>query len=132
MQSAWEHDDAEPDSPRKREAEPEEEESRYGIDKRQPPTKRRRMGTQMDAHTVYTTDEDDEDEDEDDDEDGNGDGDEPEEGELLVHTVGDSDSETARHEDEYDTSIAETKESRAERRRSYWLSKSGGGIDLED
>ena len=62
VQSAWEHADADSDATHRRDAEPEVdvevEESRYGIDKRQPPSKRRRVGAEIDMHTVYTTDDD--------------------------------------------------------------------------
>lgn len=108
----------------KRAANGDEDESRYDIrDKRQPPTKRRRMGTQKDIHTVYTSDEDE------DDVDGGRGGDER----LVVHAHLDGDldeSETdsvAAEEAEYDISL-EDKASKIQRKRSFWLSK--GVIDL--
>ena len=56
LESGEEHEDA------KRAANADEEESRYDIrDKREPPAKRRRIGTQQDMHTVYTSDEDEDD-----------------------------------------------------------------------
>lgn len=116
VRSAWEHADAERDTTHKREAEPEVEESRYGIDRRQPPTKRRRMGAEIDMHTVYTTDDDEESEDEDKNKgEMKGDG-------VVVHTI-DSGSETGDEEEEYDVSLSSNKSEKAERTRSYWLSK---------
>ena len=109
VQSTWEHADAEHDAAHGRDAEPDVEESRYGIDKRQPPSKRRRVGAEIDMHTVYTTDDD-----EDSEEDG-GEG-------VVVHTV-DSGSGTGEEEDEYDVSFSSNKSEKTERKRSYWLSK---------
>jgi non-canonical poly(A) RNA polymerase PAPD5/7 len=120
VDSAWKQADSEPDTTRKREAVEEVEESRYGIDKRQPPAKRRRVGTQVDAHTVYTTDEDDDSEVEE------GEADEMDGEELVVHMGSGTHSETGKEEAEYDTSLRKDK---AERKslRSYWLSKA---VDL--
>lgn len=118
VQSAWQHADADHEPVNKQEAETEVEESRYGIDKRQPPRKRRKMNAEIDVHTVYTTDEDDEDEV------GGSSSGRREDGELLVHTVHDSGSDTGKEEAEYKTSP-----SKAAERRSYWLSK-GVGLDL--
>lgn len=48
----WE-EDSDHGPPEGREAEvDEDDESRYGIDRRQPPKKRRKTGTNMDLHTV--------------------------------------------------------------------------------
>lgn len=118
VQSAWKGADADHEPVHKQEAETEAEESRYGIDKRQPPRKRRKMNSEIDVHTVYTTDEEDEDEV------GGGSSGRQEDGELLVHTVHDSGSDTGKEEAEYKTST-----SKAAERRSYWLSK-GVGLDL--
>ena len=116
VQLAWEHADAENDATHRRDAEPEVEESRYGIDRRQPPAKRRRIGSEIDAHTVYTTDDDDsESEDEDRPQDRRS-------GDVLVHTV-ESDSDTGKEEAEYDVASPPPKSEKAERTRSYWLSK---------
>lgn len=105
-----------------------EDESRYDIqDKRQPPAKRRRTGTQRDAHTVYTSDEDD------DEADNNRGGNER----LVVHAdlgtdnIGhssgsDSDS-VAAEESEYDV-FSDNKTPKNKRNRSFWLSK--GVVDL--
>lgn len=99
------------------------EESRYDIqDKKQPPLKRRRLGTEHDIHTVYTSDEDEED--------GLsvGGGNEH----LIVHTdiSGGSDADSvAAEEAEYavDGDGDEAK-ARHNLKRSYWLSK--GGVSL--
>ena len=116
VESAWKQADSEHDVTRKHTAGDEEEESRYGIDKRQPPAKRRRVGAEIDAHTVYTTDEDSEEEGEADDDEDNGD--------LVVHMGDDDGSDTGKEEAEYDTSPNNQKTGK---KRSYWLSK---GIDL--
>ena len=103
----------------------EEEESRYDIDARQqPPKKRRRTGTKLDTH-IYTFDEDD---DEDDDDDGPP---------LVVYTSAGSDDEghlaasnLSAEEAEYDIGSTggdpdapDSKTEKAQKKRSYWLSK---------
>lgn len=107
----------------------EEDESRYDIrDKRQPPAKRRRLGTRQDQHTVYTSDEDD-------DEAVNvrgGDGklvlhaDLDESGSESSERGGSESDSVAMEEAIYDTP-GEDETSKSQRKRSYWLSK---GVDL--
>ncbi|KAI0693342.1 hypothetical protein BC835DRAFT_1406809 [Cytidiella melzeri] len=113
------------DEQRRQSPQKDEDESRYGIrDKKQPPKKRRRMGTQRDTHTVYTSDEDEED--------GLGVG-ARNEG-LILHAdlrkssvdTSDDGSETdsvAEEEAEYDVDGGHDKMVKAKHRRSYWLSK---------
>lgn len=125
VETAPEEEDSDHAPPEGREAEVEDDdESRYGIDRRQPPKKRRKTGTEMDLHTVYTTDEDEEDEDGDSDGDEDEDEDEEDEdesdGDLVVHTIenDEEDKRLKKEEAEYDT-----EGTKAERTRSYWLSK---------
>ena len=86
--------------------EEEEIESRYDIESRRPPAKRRRTGTQADVHTVYTTDED-------------------EDTFSISHQRGDEDG-ISEEEGEYDLSVSDAERpgrAEAASRRSYWLSK---------
>lgn len=99
--------------------EEEQEESRYDIrDKKLPPKKRRRIGTEKDMHTVYTSDEDE------DEWPGMGGGRES----LIVHAAIEQSSEESdedsveAEEAEYDVG-GDDKRERATSRRSYWLSK---------
>ncbi|KAI0748435.1 hypothetical protein C8Q80DRAFT_1104159 [Daedaleopsis nitida] len=100
--------------------EEDEVESRYEIESRkQPPRKRRRMGTRADQditlHTVYTTDED-------------------EDGHSGMHQPH-GDVDDISEEEEYDLSALDAKsdEGRAASRRSYWLSKGmAGGEESEE
>jgi len=128
IKAAWEEVDMNSESGEERSGRPlagneDEDESRYDIrDKKQPPKKRRRVGSQKDMHTIYTSDEDE------DDNSGAVRGDER----LVVHAeLGeselDSSNETGSNsvtdeEAEYDTATMDDKAKRAER-RSYWLSK---------
>ena len=120
VKSAWEEADSAPEPSNRHNAEDvEEEESRYGIDARQPPRKRRRTDTKKDDHVYISDDEDDEDDD-------------TREVPLVVHTLGDSDDEKGSdgaltaEEAEYDIDEPEDAtpdKSEKAKRRSYWLSK---------
>ncbi|KAL6301856.1 hypothetical protein BKA93DRAFT_796171 [Sparassis latifolia] len=111
VQTAWEEADMELESDEERDGKVSDEDSRYDIDNRvQPPKKRQRVGKQQDMHTVYTTDEEDED------------------GEILD----DGEDGLSREELEYDLSGLQEDEvgrklEAQERRRSYWISK---GLDV--
>ncbi|KAJ3540390.1 hypothetical protein NM688_g6231 [Phlebia brevispora] len=124
IRSAWEEADADPQSPTARKELVEEEESRYDIETRLPPKKRRRHGTKANSH-VYISDDEDDDERGDDDK-----------TPLVVHALVDSDEEDpaamsfSEQEDAYDidgsddsASEPETRAEKARRTRSYWLSK---------
>ncbi|RDX46948.1 hypothetical protein OH76DRAFT_1385988 [Lentinus brumalis] len=81
-------------------------ESRYDIESRQPPAKRRRTGTQADVHTVYTTDDD-------------------EDAFSVSHQRGEEDG-ISEEEGEYDVAVSDAErpgKAEAASRRSYWLSK---------
>ena len=125
VKSAWEEADSMPEpSSRTKVEDIDEEVSRYGIDSRQPPRKRRRTNTRRDDHIYISDEEDDED---------NDTADVP----LVVHTLQDSEDEQGSdgaltaEEEEYDIVAAEEDEKadkvgKAERKRSYWLSKGLG------
>ena len=82
-------------------------EGRYDIGRReQPPTKRRKMGTVRDTHTVFTTDDDEE------------------EDSLVVTAITDEGESLEEYESDGDAEKVAL-ESRAAR-RSYWLSKGVG------
>ena len=103
-------------------------ESRYDIESRKaPPKKRRRLGTRADEditlHTVYTTDED-------------------EDASVTHHTRGDIDADRiSEEENEYDLSALDADhhqsgggpdKTEAANRRSYWLSKAmSRGVDSD-
>ncbi|EJF66211.1 hypothetical protein DICSQDRAFT_152192 [Dichomitus squalens LYAD-421 SS1] len=118
VQDAWGHTDMDPGTPDGSVSGAEEEvESRYDIEsRRQPPKKRRRTGTRADEgitlHTVYTTDDE-------------------EDGFSASHRPSGDDG-IEEEEEEYDLSAldAESQErgggSKAEK-RSYWLSKAMAG-----
>ena len=123
IRTAWEAADTDMESGDEQVArvsrEEEEEESRYDIrDKKLPPKKRRRIGTEKDMHTVYTSDEDE------DDGPGSGGGRES----LIVHANMEQSSEESDEdgidveEAEYDVGGNDERE-RAKSKRSYWLSK---------
>lgn len=92
-----------------------EEEGRYSISvRREPPSKRRRMGTAQDTHTVFTTDDEEE-----------------EEGLIIQSTITDEGESL----DEYETSgLEDAQDSKAAQqdRRSYWLSKGIGTGRIDD
>lgn len=96
--------------------EEEEEESRYGIvkDGSGPPAKQRRMGGELDIHTVFTTDDD-------------------EEG--VVYEDDDSDSEdgVGRAEAVAEEALGSARRSKEgrDKKRSFWLSK-GVGPEMAD
>ena len=93
----------------------EEEGGRYGISVRrgQPPSKRRRMGTAQDTHTVFTTD------------------DEEEEG-LIVSTITDEGESLDEYEANDLEDARDSKAAQQDRRRSYWLSKGIGTGPIDD
>ncbi|KZT70088.1 hypothetical protein DAEQUDRAFT_810830 [Daedalea quercina L-15889] len=107
VQTAWEEADMALAFD-KNAAEDEEDESRYQIDGRQePPRKRRRLGRESDMHTVFTTDDEDAEDVQD----------------YSLHVV-----------DEPEDSVSATKDMRpvsrgdASSKRDYWLSKGLSGI----
>lgn len=105
------HRSEDEDEPREDEEE-EEEEGRYSIgSRRQPPTKRRRMGTMADKHTVFTTD---------DEEDGDENG-------LLVTNIADSEDDLEDYES--DGGASNDGAAKRDKTRSYWLSKGVGMAD---
>lgn len=124
VKSAWEEADMDlgPDHEKRPDH---EEESRYDIETRQPPKKRRRKGTKIDTHIYISDDEDDER-----DEDG-------EDAAVVVHTAADSGDErgvvatlSELEEEAYDTggsdeegAAPESKAEKKQRTRSFWLSK---------
>lgn len=101
----------------KRRERSEEEEGRYGIGARdQPLNKRRKIGTQVDMHTVYTTDDDEDDE--------------------VVAASAINDEEVSLEEGEYVPGAEEDgtdiKSSEQDKRRAYWLSKGIGPGSVDD
>jgi len=95
-----------PERHSKRRDRSEEEEGRYGISAHErPPSKRRRTGTVKDTHTVFTTD------------------DEEEEEGLIVNAITDEGESLEEYESD---GTEEARDSKAARRRSYWLSKGVG------
>jgi non-canonical poly(A) RNA polymerase PAPD5/7 len=129
VQAAWKAIDSDQESGEERTHRSprmdEEEESRYGIgDKKQPPMKRRRMGTDKDLHTVYISDE----------EEDSGSSASGRSEHLILHAdmgpgsagsvEDDSDSDSvAAEEAEYTLDHEDDKKTKAQNRRSYWLSK---------
>ncbi|KAG6888367.1 hypothetical protein C0992_008669 [Termitomyces sp. T32_za158] len=109
VKSAWAEADNEDVNSHKRQhnaTDEEEEEGRYRIGRQQPPTKRRRTGSRKDAHITFTTDE---------------------------ETLSEDEKEDLHYES--DIEIIEGKATRppssrdsekADKRRSYWLSKAIG------
>lgn len=91
-------------------AEEDEEESRYRIDdRREPPRKRRKLGRESDAHTVFTTDDEDA---------------EAEElADYSLHVADDEDSVSAAKGVK-----AKAGRGDASEKRDYWLSKRFSGI----
>ncbi|KAG6829240.1 hypothetical protein H0H87_012200 [Tephrocybe sp. NHM501043] len=112
IKSAWQEADREPDSPRKRrhDLDDDEEQGRYTIGRQQPPSKRQKTGSRKDAHVTFMTDED-ESQSEDEKED-------------LQYG-----SEIEIIERPTSTRSTSSKDiEKADNRRSYWLSK-GVGIE---
>lgn len=127
VESAWGAADTTLDTADEMGSEDEMVESRYDIEsRRQPPKKRRRVGTRADEsttlHTVYTTDED-------------------EDAYSTAHHLrGDADG-NSDEEREYDLSALDADHqapdgrpgrTEAANRRSYWLSKAMAGGDESD
>ncbi len=110
VHSAWEEADEELELDDRRHEKADEEESRYGIDVRQPPKKRRRLGTHMDVHTVFTTDEE----------------------EVYDLDDPEDDMEEALQVSGQGGRIPKERSEKSERTRSYWLSKAMGGSGLSD
>jgi non-canonical poly(A) RNA polymerase PAPD5/7 len=115
VQLAWQeadYDDNQYDRRRGRHATgDEEEEGRYDISRQQPPSKRRKTGRPQDFHTIFTTDDEDE---------------------LIVGDTADEDAHYAS--DGVLENSASRDPEKADKRRSYWLSKgiglgSGAGDD---
>ena len=93
----------------------EEEGGRYGIGVRgQPPSKRRRVGTAQDTHTVFTTD------------------DEEEEEGMIVSTITDEGESLDEYEASGPEDARDSKTAQQDRRRSYWLSKGIGTGAVND
>ncbi|KAG6839850.1 hypothetical protein C0991_011086, partial [Blastosporella zonata] len=111
VKSAWQEADREPESHHKRhhEADEDDEEGRYTIGRQQPPSKRQRTGSRRDTHVTFTTDEDSQSEDEKED---------------LGYG---SDIEIIERPTSARSSTSKDPE-KADKRRSYWLSK-GVGIE---
>ena len=109
VQTAWEEADMAP--PLDRPAEEDEgQSSRYRIDdRREPPRKRRRLGRESDAHTVFTTDDEDA-------------GEEDVEG-YSLHVVDDEDSVSVAKGAKAKVGHGNTSE-----KRDYWLSKGLSGV----
>ncbi|RDB22215.1 Poly(A) RNA polymerase cid14 [Hypsizygus marmoreus] len=114
VKTAWHEAEAEPElfdeNDHKRRRDEDDDEGRYKINRQQPPKKRRRTGRVHDNHTVFTTDED-----------------EDEEG---VDEEGDSEVEDAHYaSDDGGSSRTPRDQEKADKRRSYWLSKAIGMDD---
>lgn len=96
--------------------EAEEEEGRYDMgSRRQPPVKRRRVGTVEDELTVFTTDDDDDGEEEN----------------LVVAHIADSEEDHEEYESDGQPGATSNGNAKRDEKRSYWLSK-GIGIGMVD
>ncbi|KAG5634891.1 hypothetical protein H0H81_000408 [Sphagnurus paluster] len=117
VNSAWRAADAEHEDSYKRhreiisvEDDDDDEEGRYHIG-REPPHKRQKTGKQRDAHTVFTTDED--------------------EDSLSNCVESEEEEEEAHYASDVDVGLSNSRPSnpeKADKRRSYWLSK---GLGME-
>ncbi|KAG6915743.1 hypothetical protein DXG01_010040 [Tephrocybe rancida] len=113
VKSAWQEADKEPEHPHKRRHDPDDddEEGRYKIGRHQPPSKRQRTGNMKDSHVTFTTDEDSASEDE----------------KEELHYG--SDIEVIEPPPMSGRSSSSRDTEKADKRRSYWLSK---GVGIED
>lgn len=132
VRSAWEEADAGLDADGPHNKEPEEELSRYDIDSRQqPPRKRKRVDAKMDEHIYISDDDDEEDEYVE-----KVDGDLPSPPARIDGSVEEPDAkQLSDEENEYDIGDSDedddanpTLSQKARRTRSYWLSK---GVDVD-